>query len=142
VISDKIRCPCSKCTNRKYRDLTEVEIHLYRFGFIGDYKRWICHGEPYGLSSSMQRDTAGEKDSGDRLREMVIDAVRAEAHGRLGGSSVVLDQLPNIEARKFYDMLQAADMQILGRVFKPLVTFSCNKVVKHHVREYNVREVF
>jgi hypothetical protein len=35
AISDKIRCPYSKCTNRKFRGPTDVKIHLYRFGFVG-----------------------------------------------------------------------------------------------------------
>jgi hypothetical protein len=51
AISDKIRCSCSKCMNRKFREPTDVEIHLYRFGFVGDYNRWTCYDEPYHTES-------------------------------------------------------------------------------------------
>jgi hypothetical protein len=65
ALLDRIRCPCLKCTNKKYRKPTKVEIHLYIFGFVGNYNRWICHGEPYGSEpgqpSSMPRDTVGER---------------------------------------------------------------------------------
>jgi hypothetical protein len=80
TLLDKIRCPCSKCTNRKYRDPTEVEIYLYKFGFAGDYNWWICHREPYGSepgqTSSIPRDASGETGSGNRIQEMVLDVAR------------------------------------------------------------------
>jgi hypothetical protein len=94
AISDKIRCPCSKCTNWKFQEPTEVEIHLYRFGFVGDYNRWICYGEPYhtesGQPSSIPRDLGRETGSSNPFYEMVLDAAGLE-FGSGGGSSAFVE---------------------------------------------------
>ncbi|CAH9145642.1 unnamed protein product [Cuscuta epithymum] len=43
---DKIRCPCSKCRNLKFKDPEDVGWDLYAEGFISNYYNWTCHGEP------------------------------------------------------------------------------------------------
>jgi hypothetical protein len=45
---------------------------------------------------------------------MILDATRPEL-GSFGGSSAVVDEPVNTEARKFYDMLDAADTPIWER---------------------------
>jgi hypothetical protein len=115
ALLDKIRCPCLKCTNRKYQDPIEVEIHLYRFRFVGNYNRWICHGESYESEprqpSLIPRDTIGETGLGDRIREMVLDATGPEL-GSFKMASTIVDEPPNSKARKFYDMLEAINTPI------------------------------
>ncbi|KAF2285350.1 hypothetical protein GH714_000468 [Hevea brasiliensis] len=47
VSNDKIRCPCSKCKNKKYLQRIDVTYHLYKFGFVGAYTQWDAHGEGF-----------------------------------------------------------------------------------------------
>lgn len=39
------RCPCWDCKNSRIYKLDTIEQHLYRHGFVCNYKRWIFHGE-------------------------------------------------------------------------------------------------
>ena len=41
----RIRCPCSKCKNRKFLEIENVKLHLVQKGFVGDYYEWRFHGE-------------------------------------------------------------------------------------------------
>ncbi|CAM8879644.1 unnamed protein product [Rhodiola kirilowii] len=40
-----MRCPCSKCKNKKYPEIGKVEEHLYKYGFVPNYYNWLLHGE-------------------------------------------------------------------------------------------------
>ena len=37
VSQNKIRCPCSKCKNKKFFDRDEVKYHVYSKGFCKQY---------------------------------------------------------------------------------------------------------
>ena len=43
--ANKIRCPCSKCKNGRFKEIDDVRIHLYRKGFVDNYLLWNAHGE-------------------------------------------------------------------------------------------------
>ncbi|CAM9000938.1 unnamed protein product [Rhodiola kirilowii] len=40
-----IRCPCTKCKNRRFINLTMMEEHLYKYGFTPNYVNWTLHDE-------------------------------------------------------------------------------------------------
>ncbi|KAL9661570.1 hypothetical protein QQ045_026394 [Rhodiola kirilowii] len=40
-----IRCPCTKCKNRRFINLRMMEAHLYKYGFTPNYFNWTLHGE-------------------------------------------------------------------------------------------------
>ncbi|KAL9677038.1 hypothetical protein QQ045_005264 [Rhodiola kirilowii] len=42
---NKIRCPCTKCKNRRFINIRMMEEHLYKYGFIPNYFNWTLHGE-------------------------------------------------------------------------------------------------
>ncbi|KAL0303177.1 UNVERIFIED_CONTAM: hypothetical protein Sradi_6185800 [Sesamum radiatum] len=42
---DKIRCPCRKCKNTKFRTPDEVSYHLCMRGFTAEYYNWTSHDE-------------------------------------------------------------------------------------------------
>ncbi|KAL0446177.1 UNVERIFIED_CONTAM: hypothetical protein Slati_1745600 [Sesamum latifolium] len=42
---DKIRCPCRKCKNTKFRTPVEVSYHFCMRGFMAEYYSWTSHGE-------------------------------------------------------------------------------------------------
>ncbi|GJT42386.1 zinc finger, CCHC-type containing protein [Tanacetum coccineum] len=47
-ITQKIRCPCSRCCNRddKFVTLKTLEVHISSHGFDQHYTAWKYHGEP------------------------------------------------------------------------------------------------
>ncbi|CAH9094712.1 unnamed protein product [Cuscuta europaea] len=47
---DKIRCPCTKCKNLKFKDSDDVAWDLYKKGFVDNYYNWTAHGEPFDPS--------------------------------------------------------------------------------------------
>ena len=111
--NEKIRCPCSKCKNLKYLIPEEVKVHLYKKGFIPDYWYWICHGEtdPNLISSfntnpsSSSTTQIGSNEPLNRFEAMVYDAIGPE-FGLHYNQHV--DESPNVDAQRFYDMLHAA----------------------------------
>ncbi|CAM8877106.1 unnamed protein product [Rhodiola kirilowii] len=40
-----IRCPCTKCKNRRFINIRMMEEHLYKYGFTPDYVNWTLHGK-------------------------------------------------------------------------------------------------
>jgi hypothetical protein len=132
AISDKIRCSCSKCMNRKLWDPTEVEIHLYRFGFVKDYKRWTCHGEPYypkdTQTSTGRNDPGMEAGSSNPMREIVLEAT-GPGFRCGGGSSVSVEEPPDAEAQRLYDMLEAIDTPIWDGCLSHLQLFLVTRLL-------------
>ena len=63
---DKLRCPCRKCENRRFRTCEEVRLHLYRKGFVEGYYVWIHHGEQYVSTTTghPSSSTFGDTSSG------------------------------------------------------------------------------
>jgi len=64
----KIICPCSKCRLLKKQVRDEVHLHLYRHGFVEDYKCWFKHGETF----SSRRSTTIASSSNPMI-DMVMD---------------------------------------------------------------------
>ncbi|RID62779.1 hypothetical protein BRARA_E01827 [Brassica rapa] len=98
-----LRCPCSNCKNKKVIKEWDIWTHLYLSGFTRSYKIWYHHGETdyeHGSTSKPQPVVRLEEpiktdvDYGVCTEQMVNDPFRGE-------------DLPNAEARRFYDMLDA-----------------------------------
>ncbi|KAL1216625.1 hypothetical protein V5N11_014563 [Cardamine amara subsp. amara] len=112
--SRKLLCPCSFCRNSHNVKTELVWSHLFMNGFMSGYKIWYLHGETnyeYGSSSEPYvADSLGEHrtevDFGVRTVEMVNDAFRQN----ISSAAVEEDRCeePNLEARRFFDMLDAA----------------------------------
>ena len=121
----KIYCPCNKCQNRRLIVIDEVWSHLYCHGFVPGYKIWYNHGENdtmvdnYGSTSEQYvRDStslvepAVEVESTVGHVQMVNDAFREIMS--LGSEYGDRGEEPNAEARKFFDMLDAAKNPLYG----------------------------
>ncbi|KAK9062208.1 hypothetical protein SSX86_019394 [Deinandra increscens subsp. villosa] len=91
-----IKCPCYKCQNVSYRDRNTVQRHLYKEGFMLHYTTWHEHGE----SSTMEVD-----DNDDGYKQMVLDNMYSCGYT----SNTLEGHVPNPEAKRFYDMLEAVD---------------------------------
>ena len=53
---DHMRCPCLKCGNVKYQNLSEIETHLIIFGIDQSYTNWFLHGEELVRGPSTSRN--------------------------------------------------------------------------------------
>ncbi|CAL5434132.1 unnamed protein product [Camellia sinensis] len=58
--TDKIWCPCYRCNNHIQKTIEEVEIHLYAYGVVTSYTRWVYHGEGFELNDN--DDSQNEND--------------------------------------------------------------------------------
>lgn len=108
----KIRCPCSKCRNRWFIDVDNVKLHLCKKGFLPDYYQWHCHGEPYIFSTEQTYDghlpNTCETPTVETnpFRDMIFDAAGWD---RTSNEHIPMDELPNVDAQRLYDLLYAAD---------------------------------
>nr|GMC60642.1 uncharacterized protein LOC109168299 [Ipomoea batatas] len=109
---ERIKCPCNqrKCQNTKFLDVATVKFHLAKYGFVSDYYVWRFHGE-CNLRVDVDQDVgapsqmASEEES-NAYHTMVMDAAGPEFNVD------EIEESPNPEAQRFYDMLKAADQEL------------------------------
>ena len=103
--NDKIRCPCKKCDNKRYKPTDEVRFHVSKFGFVKNYHIWRFQGEtssqPTGNSSM-----GINYEAPSTYHTMVLDAAGPHFNNEN------TDEPPNPDAQKLYDMLNAADNEL------------------------------
>lgn len=100
---EKMKCPCAKCKNRPYRDPFEVRMHICQRGFVPNYYVWTYHGE---MSTAANLEYTYEPNT---YHTMVMDAAGPEFnYNEMDG----VEEAPNPEAQRFYDMLTAADNEL------------------------------
>jgi hypothetical protein len=127
--SGKMFCPCRKCKNTKFARTETVWNHLLNRGFTPHYYIWFHHGEGYGggndeasssnynnvgvnLAESSNLHDVGDKNEvhgvieHDRMHEMVTSAFQET------NTEPVVDETPNLDSKRFYDMLDAANQPI------------------------------
>ncbi|KAM6572621.1 hypothetical protein CsatA_016701 [Cannabis sativa] len=68
---DEVRCPCGGCKNRRTYNLKTIESHLYRYGFVPNYKRWIFHGEEIDYTTISQPEDFNVMFDDDNLEDDV-----------------------------------------------------------------------
>ncbi|KAK1393826.1 hypothetical protein POM88_012882 [Heracleum sosnowskyi] len=103
----KIKCPCilPKCRNKRYLEVDEVMIHLCRKGFIPHYEVWSSHGERFVHKDTHVGESSNRVDYRGDYIQMVMDAAGPEMF------DVEMDEEPNPDAKKFYELLDAATAQ-------------------------------
>ena len=127
--SKYLLCPCSTCKNNIRVKKMEVWSHLYLKGFTRGYKIWYLHGERFEYGSSSEPQTADRLDEpttdvdfGLGIVQMVYDAYgenlpSGEEEGDRQEQPNVENfpceeegerEQPNLEARRFFEMLDAA----------------------------------
>ena len=47
LVERRARCPCNRCINRKMHYRDTIIVHLYKSGFMQNYKHWYEHGETW-----------------------------------------------------------------------------------------------
>lgn len=102
----RIRCPCRKCQNLRYKERDDVRLHLMQHGFMSDYTIWWAHGETYYYAPHQDVGQSSTPvpvvDHNEGYVEMVNDHM-------IHDDMTWEEETPNSSAQGFYDMLQAAD---------------------------------
>ena len=113
-----IRCPCIKYKCMKYINENEVRHHLYKDGFKPAYFIWTEHGEvdpdePFDLggasSSGVEWD---EENQFEMINQMVDDVFRPIIDGETRRINQLVNEEPNSECQRFYNMLMDANKPI------------------------------
>ncbi|GJT10016.1 transposon, En/Spm-like, transposase-associated domain protein, partial [Tanacetum coccineum] len=107
----RIKCPCSMCKIKVFKERHEVEYDLWSNGFIRGYTTWYAHGERKSkpkeigkCSKSMEVDDVGG------CTRMILDMLEADHEQAPNLHSEPLEeQSPNSYAKEYYDMLEADD---------------------------------
>ena len=131
--SGKKFCPCQKCKNSKFARSETVWKHLVNRGFTPQYYIWYQHGEGYGgneASSSNNNFEDGHHSEEpnhlhneynyhqdqeqmvdhDRVQDMISDAFLETTTTIADGTGNVEE--PNLDVKRFYEMLDAANQPI------------------------------
>ena len=146
--SGKMFCPCRKCNNSKlaYREI--VWKHLLNRGFTPNYYIWFHHGEVYGnevgssSNSNFQDELVDHVHNEniyrqeeqmvdyDRVHDMVTDALVAAE----------VDEEPNIDAKRFYEMLAAANQPLYDGCSEGLSKLSLAARMMNIKNDYDLPE--
>ncbi|CAM8880997.1 unnamed protein product [Rhodiola kirilowii] len=118
---NKIRCPCTKCKNRRFINKRMMEEHLYKYGFTPNYFNWTLHGKdlmemeyvntyptiPHPSTVDPVLDSEEENSTHDHaaLPEIVHDF--ASPADILESSNFGEHQTENFEANRFLDLLNS-----------------------------------
>ncbi|KAH6783195.1 hypothetical protein C2S52_008154 [Perilla frutescens var. hirtella] len=106
---DQIRCPCRKlCKNKAFKDVKTVRAHLLRHGFKFNYEVWTCHGERSAFVENDVLDIGGSSVL-NQYHNMVMDAAGPSLNIN---DMDDIEEAPNPEAQRFFDMLQVADNEL------------------------------
>ncbi|XP_038693762.1 uncharacterized protein LOC119991488 [Tripterygium wilfordii] len=113
----KLRCPCSKHKNQRYLTPDEVKVDLYRKGFTPNYWYWTSHGEEEPqIDVEIDRSLPGsssvhisDDQQMNRYQTMIFDAVGPDFTTEYEQN---VEEAPNMDAQKFYDMLHACQKQL------------------------------
>ncbi|XP_017970347.1 PREDICTED: L-type lectin-domain containing receptor kinase IX.1 [Theobroma cacao] len=124
---NKIRYPCTRCSNNKFLDKDKVTDHILNRGFTRAYTIWSLHGEDHVGQSSRSRsriepslrfkgdvafrEPTYEDEIENPYTRMVRDAMRPEVafnHGSENESSFV-EEDTNPNASSFYSLLSNAE---------------------------------
>jgi hypothetical protein len=96
-----VRCPCSKCANRKRKTKKAMWEHIWKNGFVPDYTKWIFHGEAHRTREEMVRQCIEDYDADVGVADMLNDYHEAQfTEGRTN------DEL-EVTAKAFYNMFGA-----------------------------------
>ncbi|XP_073222387.1 uncharacterized protein [Cicer arietinum] len=116
-----IRCSCIKRKCMKISAATIVRLHLYRDGFQPDYWIWTEHREVMPTVETTGGSTSSRivhhEDQLNAMDEMVFDAFRPyrdvlDVNTNMGNEIFVEDELPNKDAKRFYDKLISTNKPI------------------------------
>ncbi|GJX86192.1 uncharacterized protein Tco_0336966 [Tanacetum coccineum] len=107
----RIKCPCSRCKIKVFKERHEVEYDLWSNGFIRGYTTWYAHGERKSKPKEIRQCSKSmEVDDVGGCTRMILDMLEAENEQAPNLHSEPLEEeAPNSYAKEYYDMLEADD---------------------------------
>ncbi|KAJ7942534.1 Transposon protein, putative, CACTA, En/Spm sub-class [Quillaja saponaria] len=105
VYEGTIKCPCAACKHRKYLSRDEITVHLYKKGFVPNYKLWTVHGEL--CISEPSSSFSGTVRGDNPYKNMVLDVAGPKFVPDT--ERIIEPEEPNPEAARFYSILRDAD---------------------------------
>ena len=138
--SGKLFCPCSKCENGKLLQEEVVSKHLYNRGFMPNYWVWISHRKDYDILNNFSEVPDGFIDTGHE------DPLQAETDTEPVNPYVAMasdafphmEEEPNVEAKRFYDILDAAKHPIYNGCKEGLSQLSLASRLMSLKTDYNL----
>ncbi|KAH0730339.1 hypothetical protein KY289_001527 [Solanum tuberosum] len=116
---NNVICPCKKCHNIKYMDVETVRYHPLHSGFVENYFVWKHQGAKElirEISSCNDLNGGPQSELGydNPYQQMVLDTAGPNFnHGSMEEDpNLSMEEEPNPESQKFYDLLQAADAKL------------------------------
>ncbi|KAL5742962.1 hypothetical protein ACOSP7_029694 [Xanthoceras sorbifolium] len=99
-----VRCPCRDCQNAFFKPLSVMQAHLYEFGIVVSYDKWIFHGEEDefvdtggfnvgGLHMNHEEETNIEYEGDDEMYGLMHDMLGSTSNDR-----VCTETLPEYDA--------------------------------------------
>jgi len=144
----KMYCPCSTCGNEKFLPVDSIWKHLYSRGFMPGYYIWFSHGKDFEtLANSNEddeihglepEDNNSNEEEENIIRDptgviqMVTNAFRETTESGI--------EEPNLEAKKFFDMLDAAKKPIYDGCKEGHSRLSAATRLMNIKTEYNLSE--
>ena len=103
-----MRCPCVKCKNQKFASDNTILEHILRKGFTPNYKEWVCHEEKHGeyVPPKRRRVDVDTATGMGAYVDMIYDAAGPSF------AELEVDEEPNPQDKKIFDMLKAADTDL------------------------------
>ena len=157
----KILCLCRKCKNTKFARSETVWKHIVNIGFTPHYYILFHHGEGESrneASSSTHYEDGGNREEPsdhlhlesshppedhivdhDRMHDMVTDAFRETTS--VATAEVENVEEPNFDAKRFYEMLDAANQPIYESCREDLSKLSLAARMINIKTDHNLPEV-
>ncbi|GJV39971.1 putative transposase-associated domain-containing protein [Tanacetum coccineum] len=107
----RIKCPCSMCKIKVFKERHEVEYDLWSNGFIRGYTTWYAQGERKSKPKEIGKCSKSmEVDDVRGCTRMILDMLEADHEQAPNLHSEPLEeQTPNSYAKEYYDMLEVDD---------------------------------
>ena len=87
-----------------------MKLHLYKYGFCPNYFDWVSHGKTY-LDLEVNTNEASSMEA-KLIQEMVMDAFGPMSSNWIEEN---LDEQPNEEAQKYFEMLETVKQPLYDR---------------------------
>ncbi|XP_033146608.1 uncharacterized protein LOC117133754 [Brassica rapa] len=149
--SGKMLCLCRECNNSKLANRENVLKHLIYRGFTPNYYIWFQHGEYYNYDqneASSSNNNFQEEPVDHHLHnelsyhqeEQMVDYDRV--HDMVADAFVTHDEdeEPNIDAKKFYEMLNAANQPFYSGCREGLSKLSLAARIMNIKTDHNLPE--
>ncbi|XP_059291096.1 uncharacterized protein LOC132044618 [Lycium ferocissimum] len=107
---NEILCPWKRCFNLYWHTRTEVENHLFGYGFVNGYTKWVFHGEGFS-STNMSHPTNDDEtsDMHDDIDGLLYDTFR-NVEGDLRHEGVT--EGPSEDAKRFFKLVEEGKQEL------------------------------